>query len=87
MCLSQKYNCFMQCDGILDYIRSIFVDATSNLENASCVEDELVRHECRSSYISVKLRWLKCLECTPQYGCMRDRVGCLMRLVKIHRCH
>jgi hypothetical protein len=56
MCLSEKYNCFKQCDGILDYIRSIFVDATSNLENASCVEDELVRHECQSSYISVTLR-------------------------------
>jgi hypothetical protein len=45
----------MQCDGIRDYIRSIFVVATDNLENASCVEDELLRHECQRSYISVTL--------------------------------
>jgi hypothetical protein len=56
MYLCEKYNCFMQRDGIRDYIRSIFVDGTGNLENASCVEDELLRHECRSSYISVTLR-------------------------------
>jgi hypothetical protein len=42
----------MQCDGIHDYIRSIFINVTSSLENASCVEDELLRHERRSSYIS-----------------------------------
>jgi hypothetical protein len=42
----------MQCDGIHDYIGSIFIDVTSSLENASCVEDELLKHEYRSSYIS-----------------------------------
>jgi hypothetical protein len=47
-----KYDCFMQCDGIHDYIGSIFIDVTSSLENASCVEDELLKHEYRSSYIS-----------------------------------
>jgi hypothetical protein len=52
MCLCEKYNCFMQCDGIHDYIGSIFTDVTSSLENASCVEDELLKHEYRSSYIS-----------------------------------
>jgi hypothetical protein len=31
----------MQCDGIHDYIGSIFIDVTSSLENASCLEDEL----------------------------------------------
>jgi hypothetical protein len=56
MWLYEKCNCFMQCDGIHNYIRSINVDATGNLENASCVEDELLRHECRNSYISVTLR-------------------------------
>jgi hypothetical protein len=30
---------------------------------------------------------LKCLECTPLYGCMRDGVMRMMGLVKIHRCH
>ena len=52
MCLCEKCNCFMQCDGIHDYIGSIFIDVTSSLENASCVEDELLKHEYRSSYIS-----------------------------------
>jgi hypothetical protein len=42
----------MQCDGIRDYIGDIFIDVTNSLENASCVEDVLLRHECRSSYIS-----------------------------------
>jgi hypothetical protein len=42
----------MQCDGICDYIGNIFIDVTSSLENASCVEDVLLRHECRSSYTS-----------------------------------
>jgi hypothetical protein len=42
----------MQCDGIHDYKGNIFIDVTSSLENASCVEDVLLRHECRSSYIS-----------------------------------
>jgi hypothetical protein len=42
----------MQCDGIHDYIGSIFIDVTSSLENASCIEDELLKHEYRSSYIS-----------------------------------
>jgi hypothetical protein len=35
MCLCEKYNCFMQCDGIHDFIGSIFIDATGSLENAS----------------------------------------------------
>jgi hypothetical protein len=35
MCLWEKYNCFMQCDGIRDYIGSIFINVTSSLENAS----------------------------------------------------
>jgi hypothetical protein len=43
---------FMQCDGIHDYIGSIFIDVTSSLENTSCVEDELLKHEYQSSYIS-----------------------------------
>jgi hypothetical protein len=42
----------MQCDGIHDYIGSIFTDVMSSLENASGVEDELLKHEYRSSYIS-----------------------------------
>jgi hypothetical protein len=42
----------MQCDGIRDYIGDIFIDLTSSLENASYVEDVLLRHECRSSHIS-----------------------------------
>jgi hypothetical protein len=52
MCLCEKCNCFMQCDGICEYIGNIFIDVTSSLENASCVEDVLLRHECRSSYTS-----------------------------------
>jgi hypothetical protein len=52
MCLCEKCICFMQCDGIHDYIGDIFVDVTSSLENASCVEDVLLRHEYRSSYSS-----------------------------------
>jgi hypothetical protein len=35
MCLCEKYNCFIQCDGIRDYIGSIFINVTSSLENAS----------------------------------------------------
>jgi hypothetical protein len=35
MCLCEKCNCFMQCDGIRVYIWDIFIDATSSLENAS----------------------------------------------------
>jgi hypothetical protein len=35
MCLYEKYICFMQCDGIRDYIGGIFIDVTSSLENAS----------------------------------------------------
>jgi hypothetical protein len=42
----------MQCDGIHDYIGSIFIDVTSSLENASCLEGELLKHEYQSSYIS-----------------------------------
>jgi hypothetical protein len=42
----------MQCDAIHDYIGSIFINVTSSLENASCVEDVSLRYECRSSYIS-----------------------------------
>jgi hypothetical protein len=42
----------MQCDEIHDYIGDIFIDVTSSLENASCVEDVLLRHECWSSHIS-----------------------------------
>jgi hypothetical protein len=42
----------MQCDEIHDYVGVIIVDVTSSLENASCVEDELLKHEYRSSYIS-----------------------------------
>jgi hypothetical protein len=52
MWLCENYNCFMQCDEIHDYIGSIFIDVTSSLENASCIEDELLKHEYRSSYIS-----------------------------------
>jgi hypothetical protein len=52
MCLYEKYNCFTQCDGIRDFRGDIFIDMTSSLENASCVEDVLLRHECRSSYTS-----------------------------------
>jgi hypothetical protein len=42
----------MQYDGIHDFIGSIFIDVTSSLGNASCVEDELLKHEYQSSYIS-----------------------------------
>jgi hypothetical protein len=35
MCLCEKYNCFMQCEWIRDYIEDIFIDVTSSLENAS----------------------------------------------------
>jgi hypothetical protein len=42
----------MQCDGIHDYKGSIIIDMTSSLDNASCIEDELLRHARRSSYIS-----------------------------------
>jgi hypothetical protein len=52
MWLCENYNCFMQSDGIHDYIGSIFIDVTSSLENASCIEDELLKHEYQSSYIS-----------------------------------
>jgi hypothetical protein len=52
MRLCEKYYCFMHCDGIHDYLGSIFIDVTSSLENASCVEDKLLKHECRSLYIS-----------------------------------
>jgi hypothetical protein len=33
--MREKYNCFIQCDGIRDYIGSIFINVTSSLENAS----------------------------------------------------
>jgi hypothetical protein len=52
MWLCENYSCFMQCDGIHDYIESIFIDATSSSENASCIEGELLKHEYQSSYIS-----------------------------------
>jgi hypothetical protein len=52
MCLCEKCICFMQCNGIRDYIGGTFIDVTSSLENASCVEDVLLRHDCQSSYIS-----------------------------------
>jgi hypothetical protein len=42
----------MQCDGIHDYIGNIFIDVTSSLENASCMEDVLLRHKWQSSHIS-----------------------------------
>jgi hypothetical protein len=45
MCLCEKCICFMQCDGIHDYIGNIFIDVTSSLENASCMEDVLLRHK------------------------------------------
>ena len=35
MWLCVKCDCFMQCDGIHDYIGSIFIDVTCSLENAS----------------------------------------------------
>jgi hypothetical protein len=35
MCLCEKCNCFMQCDGIHDYIMNIFSNVTSSLEDAS----------------------------------------------------
>jgi hypothetical protein len=47
-----KCKSYAQCDGIRDYVGVIIVDVTSSLENASCVEDELLKHEYRSSYIS-----------------------------------
>ena len=31
----EKYNCFMQCDGIHDYIGDIIVNVTSSLDNAN----------------------------------------------------
>jgi hypothetical protein len=52
MYLCEKRICFMQCDGIRDYIGNIFSNVTSSLENAGLREDVLLRHECRSSYIS-----------------------------------
>jgi hypothetical protein len=52
MWLCENYSCFMQCDGIHDYIGSIFIDVTSSLENDSCIEGELLKHEYRSSYDS-----------------------------------
>jgi hypothetical protein len=52
MRLCETYNCFMHRDGIHDYLGSIFIDVTSSLENASCIEDKLLKHECRSLYIS-----------------------------------
>jgi hypothetical protein len=52
MCLCEKCICFKQCDGIRNFRGDIFIDVTSSLENAICVEDVLLRHECRSSYIS-----------------------------------
>ena len=52
MCLCEKYNCFMQCDGIRGYRGVIFVDMTSSKKMLVCVEDVSLRHECRSSYIS-----------------------------------
>jgi hypothetical protein len=33
--LCEKYNCFMQCDGIHEYIGDIVIDVTSSLENVS----------------------------------------------------
>jgi hypothetical protein len=35
MCLCEKCICFMQGDGIHDYIGGIFIHVTSSLENAS----------------------------------------------------
>jgi hypothetical protein len=66
MWLCENYSCFMQCDGVHDYIGSIFIDVTSSLENASCIEGELLKQECRSPFILVVApHGLKCLECTP----------------------
>jgi predicted RNase H-related nuclease YkuK (DUF458 family) len=56
MCLYEKYNCFTQCDGIRDFRGDIFIDMASSLENASCVEDVLLRHECRIHILVVTLR-------------------------------
>jgi hypothetical protein len=48
-----------------------------------CVEDVSLGHECRSSFILVIApHCLKCLECTPSYGCMRDRVMRMMSFSK-----
>jgi hypothetical protein len=80
----------MQCDGIHDYIGSIFIDVTSSLENASCVEDELLKHEYRSSYISGRATLIEVSRVHATIwllGCMRDKVMRMMSLVKIHRCH
>jgi hypothetical protein len=35
MFLYEKCICFMQCDGVRDYIGEIFVNVTSSLDNAS----------------------------------------------------
>ena len=43
MWLRENYSYFMQCDGIHDYIGSIFIDVTSSLENASCIEGEIIK--------------------------------------------
>jgi hypothetical protein len=51
------------------------------------VDDVLLRHECRSSYISGYAKMIEVSRVTPQYGCMRDGVMRMMSLVKIHRCH
>jgi hypothetical protein len=88
MCLCEKYNCFMQCDGIHDYIGSIFIGVTSSLENARCVEDELLKHEYRSSYISGRTTLIEVSRVHATIWLYEDKVMCMMSLVKkIHRCH
>jgi hypothetical protein len=38
MCLCENCICFMQCDGIRDYIGDIIVNVTSSLDNANLRE-------------------------------------------------
>jgi hypothetical protein len=70
---------------------SCLFNVMSKFGNTSDVRIELV-HVCVCVCAMVHriygcTTWIKCLECTPQYGCMRDGVMRMMSLVKIHRCH
>ena len=77
----------MQCDGIHDYKGNIFIDVTSSLDNVSCVEDELLRHVCRSSYISGRATLIEVSRVHATIW-LYARPGYVPdELVKIYRCH
>jgi hypothetical protein len=73
-----KCKSYAQCVGIHDYVGVIIVDVTSSLENASCVEDELLKHEYRSSYISGRTTLIEMsrVHAAPWLNARRENIKC-----------